>query len=38
VAAKTGDAVGGLLNATLANLTELVITLAALRAGSAVCF
>jgi Ca2+:H+ antiporter len=33
VAAKTGDTVGGLLNATLANLTELVITLAALRAG-----
>ena len=33
VAAKTGDAVGGLLNATLGNLTELVITLAALRAG-----
>ena len=25
VAAKTGDAVGGLLNATLGNLTELVI-------------
>ena len=33
VAAKTGDAVGGLLNATLGNLTELVIGLAALRAG-----
>ncbi len=33
VAAKTGDAVGGLLNATLGNLTELVITIAALRAG-----
>ena len=33
VAAKTGDAVGGLLNATLGNLTELVIALAALRAG-----
>jgi Ca2+:H+ antiporter len=33
VAAKTGDAVGGLLNATLGNLTELVITLTALRAG-----
>ena len=30
VAAKTGDAVGGLLNATLGNLTELVIALAAL--------
>jgi len=29
VAAKTGDAVGGLLNATLGNLTELVIALAA---------
>ena len=33
VAAKTGDTVGGFLNATLGNLTELVITLAALRAG-----
>jgi Ca2+:H+ antiporter len=33
VAAKTGDAVGGLLNATLGNLTELIITIAALRAG-----
>ena len=33
VAAKTGDAVGGLLNATLENLTELVIALTALRAG-----
>ncbi|HVP74202.1 MAG TPA: calcium/proton exchanger [Phycisphaerales bacterium] len=33
VAAKTGDAVGGLLNATLGNLTELVISLTALRAG-----
>jgi len=33
VAARTGDAVGGLLNATLGNLTELVIALAALRAG-----
>jgi len=33
VAAKTGDAVGGLLNATLGNLTELVIALAALQAG-----
>lgn len=31
VAAKTGDAVGGLLNATLGNLTELVLALAALR-------
>jgi Ca2+:H+ antiporter len=33
VATKTGDAVGGLLNATLGNLTELVIALPALRAG-----
>jgi Ca2+:H+ antiporter len=33
VAAKTGDAAGGLLNASLGNLTELVIALAALRAG-----
>src|SRR5512147_1073290 len=33
VAAKTGDAAGGLLSATLGNLTELVIALAALRAG-----
>lgn len=33
VAAKTGDAVGGLLNATLGNLTELVIGITALRAG-----
>jgi Ca2+:H+ antiporter len=33
VAARTGDTVGGLLNATLGNLTELVIALAALRAG-----
>ena len=33
VAAKTGDAVGGLLNATLGNLTELVIALTALRSG-----
>lgn len=33
VAAKTGDTVGGLLNATLGNLTELVIAIAALRAG-----
>ena len=36
VAAKTGDTVGGLLNATLGNLTELVIGLAALRAGQIV--
>jgi Ca2+:H+ antiporter len=33
VAAKTGDTVGGLLNATLGNLTELVIALTALKAG-----
>jgi Ca2+:H+ antiporter len=33
VAAKTGDAVGGLLNATFGNLTELVISLTALHAG-----
>src|SRR6187431_239498 len=33
VAAKTGDAVGGLLNATLGNLTELIIALSALHAG-----
>src|SRR3954453_13434847 len=33
VAAKTGDAVGGLLNATLGNLTELIIAITALQAG-----
>ena len=33
VAAKTGDAFGGLLNATLGNVTALVIALTALRAG-----
>ncbi len=33
IAARTGDAIGGLLNATLGNLTELVIALAALNAG-----
>jgi Ca2+:H+ antiporter len=33
VAAKTGDTIGGLLNATMGNVTELLITLAALRAG-----
>jgi Ca2+:H+ antiporter len=33
VASKTGDSVGGLLNATLGNLTELVIALSALKAG-----
>ena len=40
VAAKTGDAVGGLLNATLGNLTELVIALAALvtNSGRSGCF
>jgi Ca2+:H+ antiporter len=33
IADKTGDAVGGLLNATLGNLTELIIALTALKAG-----
>lgn len=33
VAAKTGDSVGGLLNATLGNLTELVIGVVALQRG-----
>lgn len=33
VAEKTGDAVGGLLNASLGNLTELIIALTALKAG-----
>jgi Ca2+:H+ antiporter len=33
VAERTGDAVGGLLNATLGNLTELVIAVTALKAG-----
>lgn len=33
VAVKTGDAIGGLLNATLGNLTELIIALTALHAG-----
>src|SRR3954465_1730052 len=33
IAAKTGDTIGGLLNATLGNLTELVIFIAALRQG-----
>ncbi len=33
LALKTGDTVGGLINATLGNLVELVIALAALRAG-----
>ena len=33
IASRTGDMIGGLLNATLGNLTELLIALAALRAG-----
>lgn len=33
VAHRTGDAIGGLLNATLGNLTELIIALTALKAG-----
>src|SRR5436190_20205471 len=33
VSEKTGDAMGGLLNATLGNLTELIIAVTALRAG-----
>jgi Ca2+:H+ antiporter len=33
VAHRTGDAIGGLLNASLGNLTELVIALTALQAG-----
>src|SRR5215467_5996047 len=33
VAEQTGDAIGGLLNATLGNLTELVIAITALAAG-----
>src|SRR4051794_38085489 len=33
VAERTGDAVGGLLNATLGNLTELIIAVTALEAG-----
>ncbi|HET7848325.1 MAG TPA: calcium/proton exchanger [Pseudolabrys sp.] len=33
MAAKTGDAIGGLLNATLGNMTELIIALTALHAG-----
>jgi len=33
VATRTGDAVGGMLNATLGNMTELIIALSALRAG-----
>lgn len=33
IAVKTGDTIGGLLNATLGNLTELIIALTALKAG-----
>lgn len=33
VALRTGDAIGGLLNATLGNLTEMIIALTALKAG-----
>src|SRR6187551_320540 len=33
VAARTGDTIGGLLNATLGNLTELIIALTALAVG-----
>jgi Ca2+:H+ antiporter len=33
LAARTGDTIGGLLNATLGNLSELIIALAALKAG-----
>jgi Ca2+:H+ antiporter len=33
VAARTGDTIGGLLNATFGNLTELVIAITALRLG-----
>lgn len=33
IATRTGDAVGGLLNATFGNLPELIIALVALRAG-----
>jgi Ca2+:H+ antiporter len=33
IAAKTGDTIGGLLNATLGNLTEMVIFIAALHSG-----
>lgn len=33
VSERTGDAIGGLLNATLGNLTELIIAIAALHAG-----
>ena len=33
IVAKTGDTIGALVNATLGNLTELIIALAALNAG-----
>src|SRR3954454_21004661 len=33
VAARTGDAVGGILSAPLGNLTELIIAISRLRAG-----
>jgi Ca2+:H+ antiporter len=33
LAEKTGPRIGGLLNATLGNAAELIITLAAIRAG-----
>ena len=33
LAARTGDTIGGLLNATLGNLSELIIALSALKAG-----
>jgi Ca2+:H+ antiporter len=33
VAAKTGDAVGGMLSATLGNMTELIVAMTALSAG-----
>src|SRR5215467_4637124 len=35
IAVRTGDAVGGLLNATFGNAPELIITLVALKAGYA---
>ena len=34
LAAKTGPQIGGLLNASLGNAAELIITLVAIRAGS----
>src|SRR5512139_2642671 len=33
IAVRTGDAIGGLLNATFGNAPELIITIVALRAG-----